>query len=336
MQQHNTNFGHAVTSFCFNTKLQALSEWAPPDKIFIITDEHIIAHHGHLLHGWKVIVIPAGESSKSLDTLDYIIKQLLKMDAGRDAWIVGVGGGVVTDISGFVAGIYKRGVACGLVPTSILAMVDAAVGGKNGLDAGLYKNMIGLIRQPRFLLYDYSLLLSLPDEEWVNGFAEVIKHAAIGDKEMFILLQENSLKAFREDKDLLDKLIRRNVLFKAAIVQRDEQEKGERKLLNFGHTLGHAIENRYNLPHGHAVSIGMIGACRISERELGFQETDLLAQLLVQYQLPVAFDFDKEEALENMAADKKKADGRISYVLLKQLGNAVTHPMSVNEIKESL
>ena len=184
--------------------------------------------------------------------------------------LVGVGGGVVTDIAGFVASIYMRGVKFAFVPTSILAMVDASIGGKNGIDVGVYKNLVGVINHPEFLLYDYSFLETLPDAEWVNGFAEIIKHACIKDADMFDFLEEYSLARFQSSITDTAAIIKRNVDIKYAVVASDEHETGDRKLLNFGHTIGHAIENADHLSHGHAISIGMVAACRISEEENQF------------------------------------------------------------------
>lgn len=335
MQQH-IQFSNAATDFYFDTSLETLQKLAPTINSFIITDENLMMHYQKALKPWRVITIPAGESAKNLEVLDDIIRQLIALDAGRDALIIGLGGGVVTDMAGFVAGIYKRGVRCGFVPTSILAMVDAAIGGKNGLDIGEYKNMIGLIRQPEFLLYDYNLLQSLPDEEWINGFAEIIKHSAIQDKNMFAALQQNTLDEYKNSKDLLSTLIQQNALLKARIVQEDEFETGERKLLNFGHTLGHAIENVYELPHGHAIAIGMVFAARLSEQVTGFTQSRELISLLEQYGLPIRFSFDKILALKNMTADKKKTGDEISYILLQETGKAIIHPLSIDEIKQVL
>src|SRR5690606_28304392 len=240
-----------------------LVELAPIENSFIITDENLMMNYQSLLKRWPVIVVAPGEAAKSLEVLDDVVRQLLALNAGRDALIIGFGGGVVTDLAGFVAGIYKRGVRCGLVPTSVLGMVDAAIGGKNGLNVGDYKNMMGLIRQPEFLLYDHELLQTLPQEEWINGFAEIIKHAAILDEPLFSLLQQHTLADFQQDKELLKQLIQTNALLKARLVQIDETETKERKWLNFGHTLAHSIETIYQLPHGHAVSIGMMMAAKM-------------------------------------------------------------------------
>ncbi len=197
-----------------------------------------------------------------------------------------MGGGVVTDITGYAASVYMRGVPFGFVPTSVLGMVDASIGGKNGIDVGNYKNMVGTIRQPGFLFYDISLLQTLPAEEWVNGFAEVIKHAAIKDAALFRELEKNSIQYYQKNKKALAGLIRKNVMIKSAVVLKDEFERGDRKLLNFGHTLGHAVENIYKLPHGHAVSIGIKAACLISEELMDFKETARITGLLEKYGFP--------------------------------------------------
>ncbi|WP_118952245.1 3-dehydroquinate synthase [Taibaiella helva] len=336
MLQETIAYTSASTAFYFDASLDRLKALAPTNNSFILTDENLMLHCQQVFKPWQAITIPAGERSKSLDTLDDVIRQLIALDAGRDATLIGVGGGVVTDIAGFVAGIYKRGIRCGFVPTSVLGMIDAAIGGKNGLDIGEYKNMMGLVRQPEFILYDYTLLDTLPEEEWIGGFAEVIKHAAIKDAGMFALLEQHTLADFRKDKALLADLIHRNALLKANVVREDEWENGDRKLLNFGHTLGHAIENNYELSHGQAISIGMAFAAKISEACTGFKETERLTTLLERYQLPVQFAFDSRQALHYMMADKKKAGEKISYVLLDAIGSAVVQPLSIDEIRTYL
>ena len=211
-------------------------------------------------------------------------------------------------------------------------MVDAAVGGKNGVDVGLYKNMVGLIRQPAFILFDYSFLKTLPREEWINGFAEIIKHAAIKDAAMFKILEEAKLSTFQKNSDDIAKLVKRNVLIKTKVVVNDEFESGERKLLNFGHTIGHAIENLYQIPHGHAISIGMGLACRLSEKLTGFKEGDRVIRLLKQYGLPPQFDFDKERAFDILLKDKKKAGQQISFILLNKIGKAEIKLISLEDM----
>jgi 3-dehydroquinate synthase len=220
------------------------------------------------------------------------------------------------------------------MPTTILAMVDACIGGKNGVDVGVYKNLVGVINHPDFLLYDYSFLQTLPDAEWVNGFAEIIKHACIKDREMFRLLEESSLIEFQSSSRNTAALIKRNVDIKYGVVSADEHETGDRKLLNFGHTIGHAIENSGNLAHGHAVSIGMAAACHISEEINGFgkAETKRVIDLLTRYGLPVAFTSDKQKTWEILQHDKKKLGNNMSFIVLDAIGKAVTKSISLDHL----
>src|SRR5579859_679686 len=185
MNKLQYKFTGKATTWYLDADFSYLEKLVDKDHTVLITDEHLFAAQQRRFGGWNTIVIDAGEQFKVQATVDSIIEQLIAFGADRKTWLVGVGGGVVTDLVGYVAAIYMRGVAFGFVPSSILAMVDASIGGKNGIDVGVYKNLAGTIRQPEFLLYDYSLLKSLPKEEWVNGFAEIIKHACIQDAALF-------------------------------------------------------------------------------------------------------------------------------------------------------
>ncbi|MEP6627126.1 MAG: 3-dehydroquinate synthase [Ginsengibacter sp.] len=304
------------------------------ENTVFITDENIFSKQKEKFSGLKTIVIEAGEQFKNQTAVDKVIDELIALQADRQTFIVGVGGGVVTDITGFAASIYMRGVKFGFVPTSILAMVDASIGGKNGVDVGVYKNLVGVIRHPEFLLYDYSFFDTLPDAEWVNGFAEIIKHACIKDPEMFTFLEENSLDKFHASYDITGKLIERNVDIKYKVVANDEQETGERKLLNFGHTIGHAIENVSMLAHGNAISIGMVAACIISEKANGLSEksTKRIVSLLSQYELPVALDFDKEKTWAILQHDKKKSGTDMNFVVLDEIGKGAVKKMPFDEL----
>ncbi|MBV9987220.1 MAG: 3-dehydroquinate synthase, partial [Chitinophagaceae bacterium] len=299
-------------------------------------DDNLYAAHKKKFKGWNTIVLKPGEQHKVQATVDEVIRQLLEFGADRKSTLIGVGGGVITDITGYVAGIYMRGVACGFVPTSLLAMVDAAIGGKNGIDVGVYKNMVGLIRQPRFLLFDPSLLKSLPEDEWRNGFAEVIKHACIKDLGLFRLLQEHRLRDFQRDKKLLSSLIRRNVMIKTKVVINDEFEQDERKLLNFGHTLGHAIENMYELSHGQAISIGMSYAAVISQELKKFKDVNAVTSLLTSYGLPTFASFDVKKAFAILRKDKKKEKETISYILLERIGKGAIQSLSFTDLEKIL
>lgn len=325
-------FSTTSTSFYFDASFHQLEKLTSKDNTIIVTDENVYNKNEKKFAGWKTIVLKPGEQYKVQSSVDLIIEQLIGHGADRRSFIVGAGGGVVTDVTGYVASIYMRGIRFGFIPTTVLAMADAAIGGKNGIDVGVYKNMAGVIRQPDFLLYDYSLLKSLPKEEWTNGFAEVIKHACIKDAPMFKLLEQHKLSDFQKNKVLLNKLIQRNALLKAKVVQEDEFEQGERKLLNFGHTLGHAIENTYQLPHGHAVAIGMVVAAYLSAGLIGFKGAEKVVNVIKQYGLPAFYAYDADKALQLMMSDKKRVRDVIYYVLLEKIGKGVIQPLSVNEI----
>jgi 3-dehydroquinate synthase len=306
----------------FDADFSSLDELAK--GIIIITDENIYQQHLRKMAAYPVIKFAAGEEHKNQATVDHIIQELIKLGANRNTFLIGVGGGVVTDITGYVAAVYMRGIKFGLVPTSVLAMVDAAIGGKNGIDVGVYKNMVGTILQPEFIFYDYSFLQTLPVKEWINGFAEIIKHACIKDPLLFSILERYSLHDYQADKTLIADLIEKNVEIKSRIVTDDEFEKGERKLLNFGHTIGHAIENLHAIPHGHAVSIGIVAACNLSEllNGLHFNDASRVVKLLAKYHLPVDIETDHQKVFEVLKMDKKrKADG-VQFILLKEIGEA--------------
>lgn len=333
MTTKKITFSSQTVSYYFDSSLEQLEQLTSPDNTFIITDENIYSKHSRKFKNWRTIVLKPGEAYKVQATVDSIIEQLIALGADRKSCIVGVGGGVVTDIAGYVAGIYMRGVQVGFVPTTILAMVDASIGGKNGIDVGIYKNMVGLIRQPSFLLYDYSLLKSLPKEEWINGFAEIIKHACIKDAAMFGLLEQHKLTTFQKNKVLLNQLIQRNALLKSKVVQQDEFEQGDRKLLNFGHTLGHAIENSYELSHGQAVALGMVVAAVLSAEYKKFKDTARVISLIEKYGLPAFASFDAAKAMEVMQSDKKRVKDVIHYVLLEKTGKGVVVPLTPQQIE---
>ncbi|MFY9465672.1 MAG: 3-dehydroquinate synthase [Sediminibacterium sp.] len=334
MQKKTISFATRQTAFYFDAEFSHLEKLVSKEKAVIITDEHLFDAHKRKLRGWNTIVLKPGEQFKVQQTVDVVVDQLIALGADRQSVLVGFGGGVITDITGYVAGIYMRGIEFGFVPTSILAMVDAAIGGKNGIDVGVYKNMVGLIRQPSFLLYDYTLLKTLPLNEWQNGFAEIIKHAAIKDAVMFKELESNSLAKYRKDKILLAKLVQRNALIKIKVVVNDEFEKGERKLLNFGHTLGHAIENMYELSHGQAISIGMTYAALMSKELKFFTGADQLIALLNKYGLPTVVEFDAKKAFKVLLKDKKKENVSINYILLQKIGKGVIQPLLLVQLQD--
>lgn len=327
-------FSNSTVDYYFEGGISLLNQMTDPDHTIIITDENVYGLHQKKFKNHNCIVLKAGEKYKVQATVDTIIHQLLEMETDRKTTLVGVGGGVITDITGYVASVYMRGLNFGFLPTTLLAMVDASIGGKNGIDVGKYKNMVGIIRQPSFIIYDQVFLNTLPQTEWENGFAEIIKHACIKDAAMFRLLEENTLKSFQKNKKKIHELIVRNAKLKTKIVQADEFENGERKLLNFGHTLGHALENQYELSHGQAVAIGMTYASKISEQILGFKNADKVIGLIERYGLPTFAAFDKQKAFDVLKRDKKRERTDINYILLQKIGKGTIQSIPLNQLQK--
>jgi len=318
--------------------VENLERYLPVAKPIIVTDVNVGKLYPLDAITKGVITIGTGETIKTLDTVEEIYAQLLSLQADRSAFIVGVGGGIVCDITGFAASTFMRGVRFGFVATTLLAQVDASVGGKNGVNFQGYKNMIGLFRQPEFVICDLEVLKTLPPREISCGLAEIVKHAAIADADLFAFLEEQAERVLALDPEVIEKLVLRSVEIKSAIVSRDETEKGERRLLNFGHTFGHAIEKVSGVSHGEAVSIGMVMASALSVKRglLTSQEDRRLGDLLAKMQLPNDFASDPQKILDAVTKDKKRAGDRIHFVLLDGIGRAVVEPIAIEELKEAL
>jgi 3-dehydroquinate synthase len=334
MKRLTYKFSNSSTDYYLAYGISHLKEFVDQKNSVIITDENIFRNHQKRFKNQKVIVLQPGEALKTQATVDSIIAQLIMMEADRNTTLIGVGGGVITDITGYTASIYMRGIKFGFIPTTLLSMVDASIGGKNGVDVGVYKNLVGTISQPSFILHDLIFLNSLPPSEWINGFAEIIKHACIKDAAMFRELETNSLKKYQDRKVLVCKLIQRNAILKTKVVQLDEFEKGDRKLLNFGHTLGHALEKQYELAHGKAISIGMTYACNISKQITGFKETERVVSVLEKYGLPTYTKFDKQKVFDVLKMDKKRERTEISYILLEKIGKGVIKSISLAQLEK--
>jgi len=307
------------------------------DKI-LITNKHIARLYPNLFANEKTLVISAGEHTKDIGTIAYLAGELLKLEATRSTMLIGVGGGVITDITGFLASIYMRGISFGFIPTSLLGMVDASIGGKNGVNVNLNKNILGVFHHPEFIVFDTSFLKTLPNPEWSNGFAEIIKYAICFDPDFFTELSRKYLPFYKEDTGALSDVIKKCVAIKCRIVSGDENESGERKLLNFGHTVGHAIENLYGLSHGNAVAIGMQIACRISEKVCGLnpEVTEKLLKVLRQYYLPVSQPVATTKVMEILKMDKKRNGDSINFILLEATGKAVIKPLSFDIIEQAM
>ena len=315
-----------------------LAKYLPPDKqAIIITDANILKHYGDFFRAWSVIEIGIGEKNKTLDTLTCIYSRLLELNADRSSFIVAAGGGILCDLAGYAASTYMRGVPFGFVSTTLLSQVDASVGGKNGVNFGGYKNMIGTFNQPRFVLCDSSMLQTLPEREFISGFAEIVKAAAIRDAALFHYLEQNAEKAVARDPEVIRHLVVESVKIKADVVQHDEREQGDRRILNFGHTFGHAIEALTGISHGEAVSIGMMIAAKRSVTECGFpiQHLDRLESLLLRLGLPVAANVSTDDILRMMLKDKKREKDEMYFVLLSEIGKSLIRKTHVEKIKIS-
>jgi 3-dehydroquinate synthase len=339
MKSHALTFPSGdTTEYHFDASFADLQGIAPPEQTIIITDETVAGLHGDQFSNYRVLTFPSGEQHKSLDIIASLTLKLIEAGANRATMLVGVGGGVVTDVVGFLAATFMRGVPVAFIPTTLLAQVDAAIGGKNGVNIGLHKNMLGTIRQPRFILFVTDFLATLPEEQWSNGFAEIIKYGCIADVRILTTLQNNDITWFQKHPQKLEELIAGCVDVKNKIVHADELETGLRQFLNFGHTAGHALETLYNLPHGHAVGLGMLVALRLSEQHCGLSKENVtqLGQLLRQYGLPEHIAHSTDEVMHLLITDKKRSEKGIAYVLVEKPGVAITKWLQPDQICEAL
>jgi 3-dehydroquinate synthase len=314
--------------------LSDIAAYLPDQPLVIITDHNIKAHYAHAFPEAPVICIGTGEKIKTLTTVAFILDQLMELGCDRSVFILGIGGGIVCDITGFVASVFMRGVAFGFVSTSLLSQVDASVGGKNGVNVSDYKNMAGVFNQPRFVICDPAMLTTLPAPEISNGLAEIVKHALIADTDMLTFLEKNQKKALSLDPEIIFHLISRCVAIKARVVQEDEKESGARRKLNFGHTLGHAIEKLDPSGHGKAVSRGMVAAARFSydKKQLCVRDTDRIIRLLQGLGLPTDLNYAADKIDSAVKQDKKKQGDGLFFVFLEALGSARVEKIHFNEI----
>jgi 3-dehydroquinate synthase len=311
----------------------------PGTRCAIITDIHAGKYFGKTVFNSlakagffpALIVVPAGETAKSLRTVQSCYDQLAAQRLERKSFIVAVGGGVVGDLAGFIAATYLRGVGFVQVPTTLLAQVDSSVGGKTGVNLKAGKNLVGAFYQPRLVLCDTDTLRTLPEREFRAGLAEIIKYGIIWDAKLFAQLERDLPKILRREPKTLAAVIARCCEIKARIVAQDETEGGLRAILNFGHTIGHAIENISGYGrflHGEAISIGQAAAARLSQKVLGLAETDVLQieTLFARAGLPVQIKLNaaqRKKLFNAMRLDKKVSGGEIKFVLAEKIGRVV-------------
>jgi 3-dehydroquinate synthase len=286
-----------------------------------------------------VISVPAGESSKSLATLESLYNRMTAAALDRSSTVFALGGGVVGDLAGFAAATFLRGVPVVQVPTTVVAQVDSALGGKTGINHRHAKNLIGAFYQPRLIVADVTTLATLPDREFREGLAEVIKYGAIMDAPMIADLERDLDAILARQPNLLEQVVARSLAHKAAVVGVDEREGGLRKTLNYGHTVGHAIEASAGYGsylHGEAVAIGMVAAARLSSRYAGFSadEASRLQRLIERAGLPTAMPtgWNSPDFLRALGLDKKRAAGAVEFVLLERLGHSMGKRLTIDEI----
>ncbi len=311
-----------------------IRERLPAKGLFIITDTNVGRIYDDIFPPGEVLEIEAGEKSKTPEVVSDLCRRMLDAGADRSSFVLGFGGGLVCDIAGLTASLFMRGVRHAFVSTSLLSQIDASIGGKNGVNLGEYKNIIGTIRQPEFVLCDHNMLATLPEEEFLSGMGEMYKHAAIRDRNLFFDLSAAADQLAGRDPRILGDLILRSVKIKAAIVRRDPMENGIRRILNFGHTFGHVLETHYGIPHGVAVARGMVIAAELSvwTGEMPHAEYRLLS-----VELEKAGLFLKQELPPNVivriARDKKSEAGSVNAVLLRAVGNATVRRLSITELQ---
>lgn len=320
-------------------------------KVAIITDDTVKALYGEKLSfqlntsGIKaeIFSFPPGEGSKTIDTVISLARSLIQKRFDRKDLLIALGGGVVGDITGFLASIYLRGVKYVQVPTTLLSQVDSSVGGKTGVDLPEGKNLIGTFYQPSRVYIDPMVLKTLPKNEIQNGLAEVIKYGCILKNKLFTFISQKGEELFQLNPEDLQYLIYESCKIKAYVVSKDEKEAGLRKVLNFGHTIGHALETElnYSIPHGLAVALGMLAEAKLSEK-LGVAEKEVFSPLKnilanLSYPLSLPSNLSPQQVVKHLSKDKKVAQGKLTIVLLKRIGKYCFYEdPSIKEFLETL
>lgn len=315
---------------------ELLPELLPARRVIVISDSNIDRCHHRLVSSYEHILIGIGEQSKTLVTVEKVFRALMDMNADRTCFILGVGGGIVTDVAGFVASTYMRGVDFGFVSTTLLGQVDASVGGKNGVNVGGYKNIAGTFNQPQFVVCDTSMLATLPDREFRAGLAEIIKAAIIGDEPLFRLLENTEFDRLRKDEELLRGVVESAIRAKAAIVAADEREGGVRRKLNLGHTIAHAIEKTVRgINHGEAVAIGLGYMASVAERMgiLGKGDAGRVVSVLDRFGFDTALPADMRKLLKAIKKDKKRDGDSLHLIVPAAIGDVRDYTLTFGEVE---
>lgn len=305
-------------------------KYLPSSHVVIITDSNVRKHYGALCDAFPTIEIAPGEPNKTLSAIGYITSELVRLEADRKTFILGVGGGIVCDVAGFAASVFMRGLPFGFVSTTLLSQVDASVGGKNGVNYEGYKNMLGVFAQPQLVICDPQSLATLPQRDFVAGFAEIVKAAMIADASLFEYIEQNAEKALQKDRQTIEHIVYEAVKIKADIVAVDEREQGERRKLNLGHTFAHAIEKNAALMHGEAVSVGLCKAVHLAVmlRLMSADEQKRVENILRRLSLPTSAAIPNAALCAAMRKDKKKNGDAIHVVLPAGIGRCEVREMA--------
>ena len=306
----------------------------PEGRVVVVSDSSIDRLYHPMLEKYDSVLIGLGESIKTLQTVETIYRRFIELGVDRSTFVLAVGGGIVTDVAGFAASTYMRGLKFGFVSTTLLGQVDASVGGKNGVNVDGYKNMAGTFTQPQFVICDPGMLRTLPDREFRAGLAEVVKAAIIADADLFERIENTTFEALRADTDLLTDAVSAAIRVKADIVERDERESGDRRKLNLGHTLAHAIEkcsNRMN--HGEAVAVGtaLIAGAAVKLGVLKAEDRDRIVAVLTKLGFGLTPPVEVRRLLKEVVKDKKNEDGMLRIVLPVGIGDCEVRPMTPGE-----
>jgi 3-dehydroquinate synthase len=328
------NTGSSISEIFIGGEWEIVNKLLPGSGVAIITDNNIHRIYGGGFPDFPVFQIKAGEGSKKLEVIESLAERLIETGIDRSGFILGIGGGVVCDIAGFLASIYMRGIRCAYVSTSLLSQVDASTGGKNGVNLGGTKNILGCFKQPEFVICDQAMIKTLPEDEYFSGLAELIKTALIGNEKLFEIIENNHDGILKRDPELLSMCISMAVNFKAAVVSEDEKESGSRRILNFGHTYGHAIEAYKSFRHGYAVASGMELASNFSLTRglITSAEYDRVIALLKSFRLLRRHDIPDDQINQLIMRDKKKSGSEVYFVFLDGIGKAIAEKIPVSEV----
>ena len=336
MEKIIVDTGEYLSAILVGARWEAVQKLLPENDVVIITDDNVYNIYGSAFPGFPVFKVRPGEKSKDLKVIERLTKELLNSGFDRSGFILAIGGGVVCDLAGFLASVYMRGVKVGYISTTLLSQVDASTGGKTGVNVGKIKNVIGTFRQPEFVICDTAMLSTLTQHEYLSGLSELIKTAIIGNSDLFRILEDNFTEVVNRDRELLTKLISIAVKFKASVVAKDEKESGLRRILNFGHTYGHAIELYSGVPHGFAVAAGMELATEFSlfKEHIDKTEAARIIELIKRYNIIPDYKIPHSSVAKLILHDKKKSGSFINFVFTCGIGKAMTEKVSVKELQK--